>query len=1201
MFKNPDRPSGRMPSLEVVPFGPPPAWVEEAMAQEHVLVVCGTEGERRHHLRRLALGGGAVDASRLTTVGRFLRHLRADVGLPEAHNDPALHLLSLDAACRTLAESGAFLLPASTWSIGRTERLLKLHDRLAEEGLEGRTWEDDPGMVPFSQAIQDVESATGRLHPGLVSQHVTAALDARQDDDLPFVLANLQGILLLSAPPDYGGAQVSLFKAVERFVAVHVLRTPGAMRTGFGGAILEDVHPITDAEDVPDWLPPHLPATSAARGWDVIDEDVGRVQRVALQRRSHGPMAAMDLAVQHRLAGREGPVIIVDADEGRRAAMVAELQSHGLTVSHRSSPTPSRAVTGLLRAAKAGIGPEQWNVESLIALAGGASMGFNVGKVDDLRHPVEPTWQPRGHADLLRTVARTAHLRGGHGALWRWQRVLGSMRPDPHRGRVAQQRQQIEETAWWLEAIATLWSPISDASESSTFSGPVTGADLPLPSSPTSVVAWVDMMLGAADWGMLRSRASRFDASVAGLHYLKERLSLGLEPSAVGPRAMEALELLAAHPPGSVSGTEGTDVIVVAPEEALGRPSGLTVLAGLDDEAWSMRRSDLPWCDRASRVSLGLFDGDLPIRRGRHVLAQLVASSTSVVVFDSSAEEGAGPSPPLAEWLLHVRRSGHWDRINSARPAWLSLGEEPDVHGLWVMDSDGTLSPRPGGFRNGHAGRAGRKRRDVRQRTGLDLDAGRGAPLPVNRGALLASAAPNVLQDRARRQPDLQALETNEVLPWSQAARLQTTSRLNLRPTPSAVGKDRKVALQDDWPHLGVRLNGNVVSLSLDPRPLSPPLLGEGDLHSVTGSHGPGREAASWSPSRLQAWVACPRKAWLEQAFLVTGEDRGAEDVDRREQGDLVHRFEEASMRAFGTWSDEGWRTSPADPFAPADLNAHWLAVISEVFEQTPWLGRTDAVATHRRRAAMGDAPSGATTPGPSATPEGELGRLLLADAGLSGVAPIAAEWAIVNNDGEVPEVIFNEGTDPQPLRCRIDRADEVLLDEVRRKRAEEAGLLGEEGPERLVILRDVKSVVGPERSKIQERHLRALYDEVQLAAYALAWETARPRDRVVGVGISSVGSDAFHHVELDTAWAEVLDGMDVGLVTAHLWQTHPAKLRDGTPCSPFRRWLEERALTMARAVNASAEGQVNPTPSKACSSCSVASACGVAFLGGGR
>lgn len=1171
------------------------------MTLEHVLVVCATEGERRHHLRRLVRNGGAVDASRVTTVGRFLRHLRAGVGLPEAHNDPALHLLALDAACRASAESGAFLLPASTWSIGRTERLLKLHDRLAEEGLEGRSWEDDPGMASFSRAIQDVESATGRLHPGLVSRHITAALEARQDDDSPFVLANLQGILLLPAPPDYGGALVSLFKAVERYVDVHVLRTPGAMRTGFGGAILEDVHPITTAADVPAWLPAHHPTTSDARGWDVIDEHLGHVHRVALQRRSHGPMAAIDLAVQHRLAGAEGPVVIVDADEGRRAAMVAELQSHGLTVSHRSSPTPSRAVTGLLRAAKAGLGPDQWNLESLIALAGGASIGFEVGNVEALLHPLEPAWRPRGHPDLLRTVARTAHLRGGHGALRRWQRVLGSMRPDPHRGRVAQQRQQIEETAWWLEAIATLWAPITDAPESSTLCGPVTGADLPLPSSPGSLVDWVDMMLGAADWDMLRSRASRFDTSVAGLHHLKERLSLGLDPSAEGLHAMDALELLAAHPSAPGSATEGTDVIVVAPEEALGRPSGLTVLAGLDDEAWSMRRSDLPWCDRASRVSLGLFDGDLPIRRGRHVVAQLVASSTCVIVFDTSAEDGAGPSPPLAEWLLHVRRSGHWDTVNSVRPAWLSLDEGPDLHGLWVTDSDGTLSPRPGGFRNGQAGRAGRRRRDLRQRTGLDLDGGRGATLPVNRGALLASSAPEVLQDRARRQPDLQALEIDESLAWSEASRLQTTSRLNLRPTPSAIGKARKVALQDEWPHLGVRLNGNVVSVTLDPRPLAPPTLGEGDLHGITGSNGPGREAATWSPSRLQAWVACPRKAWLEQALRVAGEDRGAEDVDRREQGDLVHRFEEASLRAFGAWSNDGWRTSPAAPFAPTDLNAHWLSVVADVFEQTPWLGRTDAVATHRRRAAMGDAPSGATMPGPSATPVGELGRLLVADAGLVDVAPIAAEWAIVNDDGEVPEVIFSEGMDPQPLRCRIDRADEVLLDEARRQRAVDAGLLGEDGPERLVILRDVKSVVGPERSKVQDRHLRALYDEVQLAAYALAWEAARPLDRVVGVGISSVGSDAYHHVELDTAWADVLDEMNLGLVTAHLWQTHPASLRDGTPSSPFRRWLEERALTMARAVHASVEGQVNPTPSKACSSCSVASACGVAFLGGGR
>ena len=347
--------------------------------------------------------------------------------------------------------------------------------------------------------------------------------------------------------------------------------------------------------------------------------------------------------------------------------------------------------------------------------------------------------------------------------------------------------------------------------------------------------------------------------------------------------------------------------------------------------------------------------------------------------------------------------------------------------------------------------------------------------------------------------------------------------------------------------------------------------------------------------------MVCPRKAWLEQAFGVSGEDLGAEDVDRREQGDLVHRFEEASLRAFGTWSEEGWRTSEPSAFSPDDINAHWIEVIHAVFEQTPWLERTDAVAMHRRRAAMGDAPAAATTPGPATTPQGELGRLLQADARLSGVAPLATEWAIVNDQGEVPTVHLSDDVEPQPLRCRIDRADEVILDEARRQAAVDAGLISEEGPERLVILRDVKSVIGPRRGKEQERHLRALYDEVQLAAYALAWEAARPNDRVIGVGISSVGAATWHHVELDTAWSEVLEGLELGQVTSHLWQTHPATLRDGTPSSSFRRWLEERALTMAKAVQAAAEGHVNPTPSKACSTCSVASACGVAHLGGGR
>ena len=49
-----------MPSLEVVPFGPLPAWVEEAMSRESVLVICATSLDR---MVAIASGGARSWAS----------------------------------------------------------------------------------------------------------------------------------------------------------------------------------------------------------------------------------------------------------------------------------------------------------------------------------------------------------------------------------------------------------------------------------------------------------------------------------------------------------------------------------------------------------------------------------------------------------------------------------------------------------------------------------------------------------------------------------------------------------------------------------------------------------------------------------------------------------------------------------------------------------------------------------------------------------------------------------------------------------------------------------------------------------------------------------------------------------------------------------------------------------------------------------
>ena len=129
----------------------------------------------------------------------------------------------------------------------------------------------------------------------------------------------------------------------------------------------------------------------------------------------------------------------------------------------------------------------------------------------------------------------------------------------------------------------------------------------------------------------------------------------------------------------------------------------------------------------------------------------------------------------------------------------------------------------------------------------------------------------------------------------------------------------------------------------------------------------------------------------------------------------------------------------------------------------------------------------------------------------------MATEWAIVGGQGEAPAVVLSDDMEPQPLRCRIDRADEVILDEARRQAAID-GLIDEDGPERLVILRDVKSVVEPQRTKSKNATFGRCTMRYNWRPMPL-WEAARPQDRVVGVGISSVGAGTWHHVELDTAW----------------------------------------------------------------------------------
>lgn len=1189
-----------MSTVSLVDHGPLPEWVEGAVASSTVMVVCSTERQQRQQLRVLGLTDAASDTTRIVTLPRLARLLRQDLGLPEVERDRSLLTLRLDAACRRLAEQGAFPLLPTAWHLGRTERLERLHTRLADEDLLDAPWEEDPGLDAFHIALRQVEESTGRMHPSMLTLRVAEVLE--QTAEVPFTLNPLQGVLVLPHPPQLEGSLQRLLRAVDAHRPVHLLRTPGALRTGFGGGWVDDIAP-SEMDGMPTWLEGASVARSAGTSWDLLDPHVERVHRVVLQRRSHGPMAAVDTTLRRLRMDPTSLVVVVDADESRRGVITRKLESHGLTVDAERPATMSRAVAGVLRLAEAGSGPEAWSLERLLDLAGGASLGFRLTS-EGMVPPHPDGLSPTPDVDLLRDVGRGAHIRGGPGALLRWRRVVEGWRPDAHRGAPEAQEQRMESTAWWLACLHRLWAPLLPESEregASTFIGPWSGRNVPLPEPPSSLAAWLDVLMRGADWQSLRRRQPPFDRSVANLHHVvdvvERATAAGLVPEDA-KSAIEVLDVLCRHGPPASPRASSDSVLVVSPKEAVGLKTDLLLLVGVDAEAWAMRSPDVPWCDRDARLRLGLFDADRPLCRGRHALTSMVSSSGCTVVFDSTPEESAGPSPPLAEWLLHLQRQGHLVTIAAQTTALLEGGAGEDGH-LWTPTPDGSWTARPAGYEHGRPVRAGQERRDERQRSGLALQRGGTSTSAVAVASLAAASEASVLQDRVRRQPDRNDVNESSPMPWTARHRLQSTERLQLRPSASLLGAG-EVAEAEPWPHLGVRLNKRSVSVTIDPRPLPPFQFGHEALDARTGHEGPAILRSVWSPSRLQAWVRCPRQAWLEGVHGAGEEETTSEDVDRREQGDLVHRFEESLLRAVGTWRADGRRTSDPAALPADDAAAVWRERVSELLQQTPWLGRMDAVAMHRRRSAIG--PCTFDEEGvlhPPARPTGELGSLLLADLALSDAAPMASEWAVVDEAGQLPSLFFEEVLEPIELRCRIDRADEVLVPEATMSVARQAGLVPE-GVERLVVLRDLKSVVGPSDGDEGKRHLQGLYDEVQLATYALAWEAARPSDMVVGVGITEVGSTTTHFVEIDGRFYDVLADLQIGEQTMHLHKTHPPCMPDGSPCSPFQRWLFERRMTLARAIQAAQHGHVVATPSGACRYCGVRAACPAADLGGG-
>ena len=150
------------------------------------------------------------------------------------------------------------------------------------------------------------------------------------------------------------------------------------------------------------------------------------------------------------------------------------------------------------------------------------------------------------------------------------------------------------------------------------------------------------------------------------------------------------------------------------------------------------------------------------------------------------------------------------------------------------------------------------------------------------------------------------------------------------------------------------------------------------------------------------------------------------------------------------------------------------------------------------------------------------------------------------------------------------------------------------------IIIRDIKTIEGPRPGERGIRHTSGLFKETQLALYARAWELAHPGDRVIGVGISEVGDDTYHMVELDPSFSFLDPEHLIGIRTSYSENHFRMPNENQSPQSnSFRAWMSSRITAAIRARNASRLGWNHPTPGTHCSYCPLANACSSASIGG--
>ncbi len=1252
-------------SIEHVPTGSGlPDWLIENLlalfgsAEEsppRLMVIHSGEASRRQSIEiiseKVKFG---IDPTLFQTIDSLIDSLHVDLHLPKVLENDGVTNLLVHLSCEESAEEFGFPIihpvPSKTWHYSKTSRLMQLHSTLAEED-PNFVWENDPGVAEFDRVLKSIETKLDCVHPARKLSKVVSTLQQwYESGDVPFSLSSIDGIVLLNHEPSLSWLRRELLIAISKFVPIHQLCHAGKFRLGEHGAWLCDIPDVSREEGMLDgifssyrkpWRAPELIP------WDMHQVGFGKssVHRITLGRAEHDFDAALSLI--NEFEGK-GSVLVADAALTRRRNQWAEaLQESAYKVANgpvslRTNP----AIHWVLALAKIAHGEDAWSMQSIRSLAVQNTLPFVENWLSGGQHPNDPTIKPKGHSRILEDVARSFHILGGPGALSKWLRALENWRPDPLIMGYEKIMHALEETQWWMRNLVQFLRPLlSDLDVAKVEEiGEITGAHshekLPLIDSACDGNEWLQSLLRAIDWDII---AGRSDSTITGIKQLIElsnRCSVILDAGGhtradSGLEWVEELEMIISDS-SIYSKQNWSGIELLTPADSLGCKADLVLVCGLSSKDWSMRSPTVPWLDSETMLELGILKPDAPLCDARHYLRHLLNSGNTVILLDPSNDADSQPCAPLSEWLTNL--TNEEKKSLSLPPQFLNKEcwncEDPARSWEFVYDEkfeNEYLSPRLSSVITTKEGVRsdvnGPRIRHVWQNSGLAMKESRDSEV----GALYPEAtvvgwAEQIMRDRYSREPEKPDVDDL----WVSSnchERLVSMERQKIDPGKGWPKNRTKLRQATEWPLLTGRTGPRTIIPAIDPRPLRPTNVGNATYDSMNGNDKSLEiQDIVWSPSRLKSWLDCPRKGWLEKHLRASSDEDMREDLDARTRGTMYHDsiaklmcenlgFEMGTVRL-----DYGKANLANCGEEHGSLMADLLGI---VIESAPWLMRGDAVAAQRRRELLAmeinDVESFLSEPSQLAL-DGSIGRLLKAELELSSPCVIALEAPLEQDDEEFvnisipqsPELSSNsQNLGSLKVRGRIDRV-EVLwnLDSNNWEYGEgEKGLcpldmdIGEEWKaKRYVVIRDLKTVKGPTSGDMGKRHRSALFDEVQLALYARAWEIMNPGDRVVGVGITEAGETVEHYVEMDATVIDEIDCENIGTITNFSERLFRRPGENSNPKSnPFRAWLRQRLSVAVLASEAAINGEVRPTPSKeSCGYCNVRTICGLGHIFGG-